>query len=273
MKSSRIIYNLAILISATSLIVSCEDPYPEITFSQPIKGKQVNLAHHLGNQFEIERDSVRVKYNIAFDQTNKTNWIIKEESDTIFKGTVTKRNRLFLLNRQLDDGKYSISALTFNYEYITGLETEWLQSTIIKNMLAKGLYQNSVTSKSDISTSLNVEPKEGRKLFNFVLDQLEKEHIFHPENTQTISNTLDETYNPVRSIYPNPFTSHITIDLTEEAAYEFQVYSLQGNLLHKSEINTQNIKLDLSQLPQGKYIIRVINTELHIMHEEKIIKN
>ncbi len=98
---------------AALLLFGCEDiPLkPNVEFDEPIKGRTVNLSNTFGDVFQIRRGNDTINYPIIFDKTNDFNYLIKSDTDTVFAGTVTKRNELYLLNRSLENGKFAIHAL------------------------------------------------------------------------------------------------------------------------------------------------------------------
>lgn len=70
-------------------------------------------------------------------------------------------------------------------------------------------------------------------------------------------------------IYPNPFTSKLTVLLDQKDLYQIKIFSINGKLiLNKETSNTNEIKLNLSSLTKGQYIIQSQN---HLI-TEKIIK-
>jgi len=79
------------------------------------------------------------------------------------------------------------------------------------------------------------------------------------------SNGWDQTaaQQPEFSVYPNPTTGAVTVDLSAYASREtvrLQVFNTNGQPIHNLELNnleTTTQRLDLSTLPNGVYLIRV----------------
>lgn len=70
------------------------------------------------------------------------------------------------------------------------------------------------------------------------------------------------------SIYPNPTNSFITIsaNLTKPVTYE--VISMIGQTILTGELNVNNKKIDLSQLPENVYLLRVLDQTIKIIKTE-----
>ncbi len=74
-------------------------------------------------------------------------------------------------------------------------------------------------------------------------------------------------------VYPNPFTSHIRLRVTEQdqSIQQIEVFSLDGKkLLSITEQQTENEILDLSSLESGMYLVQ-IRTDREVFRE-KVIK-
>lgn len=73
------------------------------------------------------------------------------------------------------------------------------------------------------------------------------------------------------NIYPNPFNSDITIQLTKEDNYNITLFDISGKLVLSSRFeNTNEIKLDALDLSKGQYILRIQNDDTIITR--KIVK-
>lgn len=72
------------------------------------------------------------------------------------------------------------------------------------------------------------------------------------------------------SIYPNPATEYIMIDLNQNA--KASVYSLAGTLIKSINIDENHNKLDISNLADGAYLLKLYSTEGAYISSEKIIK-
>jgi len=277
------IKNILTSIFVASILFGCGEFEPNVDFSEPIKGRTINLSNKVGETFQIVRENDTIKYSLYFDKSTNYNYLVKADTDTVFIGTVTKRNELFLLNRPLKNGKFAIHALKFTDSTVTGLETEWLQSSIIKNELDSGKYVNLIADTVGVNT-LQTKKKDGKEIFRFVIEQLEPEKLVSFEldylTTELEKDTISKNADTqtiaknrlIRKVYPNPFIDNITIELTEKAPYVFKVFDLNGKHIKTSKLNTDNMKMELPNLKSGYYILKILSVNTELLDEIKLVK-
>lgn len=256
---------------------------PNVAFEEPIKGRTINLSNKVGDSFQIIREDDTISYSLYFDKSTDFNYLVKSDTDTVFIGTVTKRNELFLLNRPLKNGKFAIHALKFTDSTVTGLETEWLQSSIINNELDSGKYANLITDTAGINT-IKAEKKDGKEIFRFVIEQLEAEKlivsksVFQTDSYEDDSLNIKSDVKPIsktgliKKVYPNPFINNITIELTEEAPYIFKVIDIKGKHIKTLKLKTNNMEINLPNLKPGYYILKILGSDTKLLDEIKLIK-
>ncbi len=71
-------------------------------------------------------------------------------------------------------------------------------------------------------------------------------------------------------IFPNPFSGQFTIATSEEKPFSIEVYNMLGLLVYCKETKMNNIKINLSNIRNGIYFVRVSNDEGSF--SKKIIK-
>jgi len=71
------------------------------------------------------------------------------------------------------------------------------------------------------------------------------------------------------TVYPNPTTGFITVSDEFNNSY-FEVYAVTGQIVQKGYVNT--LKIDLSQLSQGMYVVKIKEHGLEQMRTVKVIK-
>ena len=87
----------------------------------------------------------------------------------------------------------------------------------------------------------------------------------------TTSSTTPATYHYVLPLlYPNPSTGIFNLKLDKKESFSIEVHSINGELLYKSDIRGEG-EVDISQLPDGVYFIKLLNA--HNVMTTKIIKN
>jgi hypothetical protein len=102
---------------------------------------------------------------------------------------------------------------------------------------------------------------------------LDDDGIIYLENNAVGCTTMDEVISACGtsvdelmpdqgiSIYPNPVSSWLTVELSSDAQYSsyLQLSSLNGQEIEYVRLNAQINKIDLSKLPAGIYIVKVWN--------------
>ncbi|WP_165366205.1 T9SS type A sorting domain-containing protein [Brumimicrobium glaciale] len=273
------IKNILSSIFVASILFGCGEFEPNVDFAEPIKGRTINLSNKVGESFQIVRGNDTIKYSLYFDKSTDYNYLVKSDTDTVFIGTVTKRNELFLLNRPLKNEKFAIHALLFTDSTVTGLETEWLQSSIIKSRLDSGQYVKLIADTVGVNT-IQAKKKDGKEIFRFVIEQLEPEKLISYELDYSEKDTLiPKSENQImteivliKKVYPNPFTDNITIELSEKAPYIFKVFDINGKHIKTSKLNTDNMKMELPNLKSGYYILKILSLNSELLDEIKLVK-
>ncbi len=72
------------------------------------------------------------------------------------------------------------------------------------------------------------------------------------------------------NIYPNPATEYMMIDLNQNAT--ISIYSLAGTLVKSIDIDGNNSKVDISDLADGAYLLKLYSTEGAYLSSQKMIK-
>lgn len=81
------------------------------------------------------------------------------------------------------------------------------------------------------------------------------------------------------SVYPNPFTSLISLNIKSDDLHNIQVVvkNILGQLVYQQAYvlmsNNEVVQINLNQLSVGPYVIEVNNSNQNLLLTEKIIKN
>ncbi|MFN9116150.1 MAG: T9SS type A sorting domain-containing protein [Bacteroidota bacterium] len=88
------------------------------------------------------------------------------------------------------------------------------------------------------------------------------------------SNVRDLDINLNAQIYPNPTTDQLLLTLTgnEYKQLNYQLLDLQGKVLRQNQLNNTTTSIDVAQLPNGTYFIRVLDKQRQLKTFQ-IIKN
>ena len=281
----KIFSKISVIILVVFAMISCGEIDPLVVFEKPIKGRIINLSNKVGDSFQVIRENDTILYSVFYDKETSINYLLRSSVDTVFVGTVTKRNELFLLNSFIeDDDKYAIHALKFTDSTVIGLETAWLQSSIISRALDSGLFSALLIDTVKYKT-LSANKKDGKRLFRYVVAQLTPEKLVSEgidymeiNNEKKISKSLEKSKaeNDIKliyKVYPNPFIDNVTIKFNKRAIYLIKIYDIKGSEVKSLKANTDDVKVELGNLLRGSYILKVMAKESGITDEIKLIKN
>jgi photosystem II stability/assembly factor-like uncharacterized protein len=139
------------------------------------------------------------------------------------------------------DGLYL--GMNYGVFYINNTMTNWIPySTNLPNVIINELEINYAENKIYAGTY-------GRGLWSSPLINL------NPDNT------IDQEQAKIK-IYPNPAKDHINLvlDNDKNGLYTIEVYNLHGKRIRKvSAVSTNNYQMNLSEIPDGSYFVRVSN--------------
>ncbi len=98
------------------------------------------------------------------------------------------------------------------------------------------------------------------KIYNYALDSNAVETVYNDLSGQlSVSNTQRDRLDA--TVYPNPVADELNIDLPANNTYEFSVLSFTGSVVKSGKFNTSANRLDVSMLPAGMYIMKVVSAD------------
>lgn len=204
------------------------------------------------NKKEIERTEAqkRLKYTVHFQNTG---------NDTAYTVRVIDS-----LDANLDMTTLEVAGSSHNYEFdlLPNRTMQWTFNNI--NLLdsasneeqSKGWFQFFVSFKNDIQVNVIAESTA---------------HIYFDSNEAIITNTaksvITNTVNILKlphqiafTVYPNPATSELHVKSTHNNLV-YEIISIDGRVItSKTHINGGQNTIDISNLKNGIYYIRVIDT-------------
>ncbi|MBS1533923.1 MAG: immune inhibitor A [Bacteroidetes bacterium] len=135
----------------------------------------------------------------------------------------------------------------------SGTQSDWINEEISLSDYAGQSIKVRFRLSTDVGTNL-----DGFYFDDFKVNLLQNSVLLATENNQVL---------PFR-IYPNPVQDVLRIH-TEVSAYEVEIYNLQSQLILSLKAG-QTTDVDLSQLAQGAYLVRIKSQQT--TQTEKIIK-
>ena len=262
------------LIVTLFFVFGCDEAkqvsFHEYEFTTLLKKRSINLSNHLGNIVSIERNGDTLTYQISFNKSSKINYIINQFDDTLFAGTVSKTNKIFLLNSRLKNGNYSISPISFTDSTITGLDQDYKQLRC-KELLAHTDQYRSMICDTTRPNILTIDKKIGKQYFNALLNKLSVERLIIDKDiveTLALQNTLDSTGYTTQfpkgetRVYPNPFTSILTVRTTNSLqTVNYTLVDYTGKIIRSGLLSENGGEIDCTDLLTGKYLLILPMTE------------
>lgn len=75
----------------------------------------------------------------------------------------------------------------------------------------------------------------------------------------------------VANMYPNPTAGPCTLELAQASSYDWHVIDFGGNELNSGQFYGDKFSVDLSDLPNGIYVVRVHDQEKDISEDKRIV--
>src|SRR5690606_34954769 len=71
---------------------------------------------------------------------------------------------------------------------------------------------------------------------------------------------INETTSGFTSVYPNPARNHVVFEFSEPIKSGLlQIHNTKGQLISEKRIQSENYRLDVSAIPPGIYLARMLN--------------
>ena len=86
-----------------------------------------------------------------------------------------------------------------------------------------------------------------------------------------VCNSISERSNTILRTFPNPTSDQLNIELTDDVNdIQVSIFDLSGKLMLQNRLNPDVTSVDVSSLTGGIYLLRAIDNNNNIIHEEKI---
>ncbi len=87
-----------------------------------------------------------------------------------------------------------------------------------------------------------------------------------------LTSTSIEDHNLSLSLYPNPAHDYLTIEHNLSGTYTYQIFNMQGQLLHTQQYEGTTCQLSIDRYPSGCYFLKVTDQRENIIRTLKFIK-
>ncbi|MBI4646145.1 MAG: T9SS type A sorting domain-containing protein [Bacteroidia bacterium] len=195
-------------------------------------------------------------------------------------------------NNVIVTGSFYSSTITFGTYTLTNASTDNSDIFIVKydlsgNVLwAKSAGGGSSDDGSSITTDANnnviVTGSFGSSTITFSSDTLTNAgnyDIFVAKLSSEVGISELEAEGESVSLYPNPATSQITIEIASPLAHNdavISIYDIQGQLIEMLRFaqhdNDRKIEIDISNLPNGLYYLNIHKAEGNVVKKVAVIK-
>ncbi len=72
-------------------------------------------------------------------------------------------------------------------------------------------------------------------------------------------------------LYPNPARDHCNLDFSTSDSYTYIINDMSGRVIMQNKVYGSSIKLDLSEIPGGNYLVQVFNANLTRYYSSKLV--
>jgi len=256
------------------LFASCNNNWsnviPKSSFDAAFPKTNKDLTQILGNKLYIKRGKDTTVFKIT--NNGKQNLITDKNGDTIFCGAVSKFKGLYYFSQQLTDTSFLIYAVKVNGELLYGLNAPWYEGILIDHRIQKGEYRDLVKRISADGKVIRLHPEksEMNKLYAIIMDSIPPDTMLAPPvkvnasikiDTSSIIAQIDpEEFDMLSKVYPNPATSELNIDLQQKTDVKYMLSDILGKPITNGEFHDTTNKLDISNLPNGVYVLTLTTT-------------
>jgi len=271
-----------VIILAFIGLISCNDNSSifgiKVSFESPFPKRAKNLTYKLGDEFSIKHNKDTVTYIVSFDKREKINFIInKKTNDTIFMGIVNKYRGLYYFSELINDSSYWIYAVKINNGTIKGLGTNLTQMLFLNEEIDKSLFNNSdlkglIKSINNDTSKIRLTPDKKllKEFYCSLINSLPTDtfisgfdyetqaELSYNKNKESI-NGLNITSNNemILNLYPNPANDFIMVEADKPDKNIFVIANINGQISITGRLINKTTKIDISELPEGTYFIKL----------------
>jgi hypothetical protein len=245
-----------------------------------------------GKQYFIYKGVEIPNYNTSDTSTFQVLWLRQDYDGNILIGAYDNTNTSNLDSAMIFEPAqlfFSNQFLTLGYSRSYSFQSGVIETDSVVSITATaGTYTNCIQSRytrkvnnlidmmEDTYYAKNVGEVKTERFFP--ANSIHINNIVQFVNVNCYSSVIDDGINKdiLFNIYPNPSSEKITIDLSNYADHQIDLFvfnALGQQVITKNIINnSSNIILDVSQLKEGIYYFRAV-TDMQKVYDKKIIIN
>lgn len=198
----------------------------------------------LGAYQEGEICNLEITANTGYDFV-----VLTENNDTVTQETnysfEVLADRHFAAHFELQEYTISLSAEPEEGGSVVGNGTYKYGETVYAIAIPDENYAFTKWTRDNITISTNSQ---------YVFEATESvELVAHFEYTENIEEICEDNL----TIYPNPASDYITIENIEKYPCEIRIYDMFGRNILNREINSYDNRVEISEIPQGTYILKI----------------
>lgn len=277
---------------AGAILTACSSDHdqlqPKASYDAPFpKDVAINLPLFIGDQVTTAKGGDTNVYEVAYNNINHHSYIMNDVCDTLFDGCAHKMEGLLYLNQQLDDTSWWYNGFKVTDQGLVGfMETK-------AQRLAMDREIESVLETAELavhSNSYRIEPDK-KAIHEFYTKNIAEskpqvivaQHFPEKETLPVIAVKekkkpatqealyIKRTAKLVSRIGTNPETSAFRLMFNKKAKYDVQVYNSLGKTVHHTVADGFNVDLDFSYLPEGNYLILVVDPRTNEQDTRKLV--
>ncbi|MDB2363744.1 T9SS type A sorting domain-containing protein [Flavobacteriales bacterium] len=73
------------------------------------------------------------------------------------------------------------------------------------------------------------------------------------------------------TVFPNPSTEVVNVNLPEEGKYILELFDLTGKRLFKETVRSSQYQFTVSDLAKGTYVLKVLNVSTMKVDSERLV--
>ena len=96
--------------------------------------------------------------------------------------------------------------------------------------------------------------------------------VQQPFEISTVVGINETTINLELSVYPNPTTNFLILEVADNTDLNYQLFDMQGKIIEAQKVNNNSTTITMENLATATYFLRVIKND-QLVKTFKIIKN